>query len=98
MRALQETALKEGFEEAGLYGRVVGSPLGRYMDSKWGAALDVTVLLMEVERADEAWLEDVRLRRWVSGRKALRLIGRPELREMLRRGMRRLSGGNGLIA
>ena len=95
--SLEETALKEAFEEAGLYGRVVGSPLGRYMDSKWGAALDVTVLLMEVERADEAWLEDVRLRRWVGGKKALRLIGRPELREMLRRGMRRLSGGKGPI-
>ena len=53
---------------------------------------------MEVERADETWLEDVRLRRWVGGKKALRLIGRPELREMLRRGMRRLSGGNGPIA
>ena len=61
--SLEETGLKEAFEEAGLHGRVVGSPLGRYEDSKWGAVLDVTVLLMEVERADKTWLEDVRQRR-----------------------------------
>ena len=90
--SLEETGLKEAFEEAGLHGRVVGSPLGRYEDSKWGAVLEVTVLLMEVERADKTWLEDVRQRRWVDGKEALQLLDRPELREMLRRGMQRLSG------
>lgn len=87
-----ETALKEAAEEAGLYGRIIGPPLGRYADSKRGAVLDVTVLLMEVERADEVWQEDVRLRCWTDGRGALRLVDKPELRRMLRRGIRRLSG------
>lgn len=91
----EETGLKEAFEEAGLHGRVVGPPLGRYVYSKWGSVMDVTVLLMEVGRADDSWLEDFRLRRWSSGKEALGLIGKPELREMLRRGMRRLSGGDG---
>ena len=90
--SLQDTGLKEAFEEAGLHGQVVGPPLGRYVYSKWGTVLDVAVLLMEVERADGAWLEGNRLRRWTSGKEALKLIGKPELREMLRRGMRRLSG------
>ena len=91
----EETGLKEAFEEAGLHGRVVGPPLGRYVYSKWGSVMDVTVMLMEVGRADESWLEGVRLRRWTNGKEALTLLGRPELREMLRRGIRRLSGRDG---
>ncbi len=90
--SLQETGLKEAFEEAGLHGRVVGPPLGRYVYSKWGSVLEVAVLLMEVERADGAWMEANRLRRWTSAKEALDLIGKPELREMLRRAVHRLSG------
>ena len=87
--------LQEAFEEAGLHGRIDGAPLGRYVYSKWGAVMDASVLLMEVGRADDSWLEDHRLRRWTSGKEALTLLSKPELREMLRRGMRRLSGGDG---
>ena len=90
--SLEETGLKEAFEEGGLHGRIDGTPLGRYVYSKWGAVMDASVLLMEVERSDDSWLEDHRLRRWTSGAEALKLLGKPELREMLRRGMRRLSG------
>lgn len=91
--SLEQTGLKEAFEEAGLHGRVVGQPLGQYVYSKWGIVLDVTVLLMEVERADGTWLEGHRLRRWATGKEALTLLGKPELREMLRRGIRRLTEG-----
>ena len=93
--SLQEAALKEACEEAGLHGRIVGPPLGRYLDSKRGAVLDVTVLLMEVERSDDDWLEDVRLRCWIDGRGAMRLIDKPQLRTMLRRGIRQLSPADG---
>ena len=93
--SLAETGLKEAFEEAGLHGRIEGAPLGRYVYSKWGSVMDACVLLMEVERSDDTWLEDHRLRRWTSGKEALTLLGKPELREMLRRGMRRLAGGDG---
>jgi 8-oxo-dGTP pyrophosphatase MutT (NUDIX family) len=96
--SVQETALKEAFEEAGLYGRVIVPPLGRYVDSKWGAILDVTVMLMEVERIDDVWQEDMRVRCWTDGKEALRLLARPELRKMLRRGIRRLSGARGPIS
>ena len=89
--SLHEAALKEACEEAGLYGRIVDPALGSYEDSKRDAILDVTVLLMEVERSDEAWEEDVRLRCWIDGRGALRLLDKPQLRRMLRRGMWQLS-------
>ena len=43
-----QTALKEAREEAGIVGRVVGKPLGRYSYRKWNTSLAVTVFLMEV--------------------------------------------------
>ena len=33
---VEEAALKEAFEEAGLHGRILGDPIGKYEDSKWG--------------------------------------------------------------
>ena len=93
--SLHEAALKEACEEAGLHGRIVGLPLGRYLDSKRGDVVDVTVLLMEVERSDPVWQEDVRLRCWIDGRGALRLLDKPQLRTMLRRGIRQLSPADG---
>ena len=95
--SLQEAALKEAHEEAGLHGRIVGPPLGRYLDSKRGTVLDVTVLLMEVERSDDVWEEDARLRCWMDGRGALRLLDKPQLRTMLRRGIRQLSPADGRV-
>ena len=95
--SLHEAALKEACEEAGLHGRIVGPPLGRYLDSKRGDVVDVTVLLMEVERSDPVWQEDVRLRCWIDGRGALRLLDKPQLRTMLRRGIRQLSPADRLI-
>ena len=89
--SLQETALKEASEEAGLYGKIVHPPLGSYVDSKRGAVLDVTALLMEVERSEDVWLEDARRRCWIDGRGALRLLDKPQLRRMLRRAMWQLA-------
>ncbi len=45
---LEETALKEALEEAGLHGQIVREPLGTYNDAKWGTKLHVAVVLMEV--------------------------------------------------
>jgi 8-oxo-dGTP pyrophosphatase MutT (NUDIX family) len=62
-----DTALAEAHEEAGLQGRIVGEPIGEYRYQKWGTDLDVTVYLMEVEAADDDWLESgVRQREWVA--------------------------------
>ena len=86
-----ETALKESQEEAGLYGRIVGPPIGEYEYRKWGSDLQVIVVLMEVSRFDREWEEDdVRERRWADFEEALELICRPTLRELLERAHDRL--------
>lgn len=80
----EETALKESHEEAGLHGEILGKPLGNYEYGKWGMWLNVTVVLMEVDRADDEWDEQhVRRRRWVKEDKARKLLDKPEHQELL---------------
>ena len=91
----EETALKEALGEAGLRGRIIGEPLGSYEDSKWGATLDVTVLLMEVDHCEDDWPEaSLREQRWVAPAEALRLVARPDLKRLLRCAIERISAGN----
>ena len=88
---LEETALKEAFEEAGVRGRIVGEPVGVYSDAKWGAILDVTVVLMEVDHAADDWPEAAaRHRRWAPPAEAEQLVARPELRQILAAAIPRL--------
>jgi 8-oxo-dGTP pyrophosphatase MutT (NUDIX family) len=64
---LEETALNEAWEEAGIGGRLIGEAIGRYRYEKWRTTFDVTVFLMEVHQVVDEWLESsVRERRWVS--------------------------------
>jgi 8-oxo-dGTP pyrophosphatase MutT (NUDIX family) len=74
-----ETAVKEAREEAGVRGRVVGGPVGYYDIAKQGGRYRVAVYLMHVDRVDDAWEEQsLRQRRWVSVRRAEKLLaGRP---------------------
>ena len=74
-----ETAVKEAREEAGIHGRVLGGPVGYYDIAKQGARYRVAIYLMHVDRVDEAWEEQtLRQRRWVSVRRAEKLLaGRP---------------------
>ena len=74
-----ETAVKEAREEAGIHGRVVGGPVGYYDIAKQGGRYRVAVYLMHVDRVDDAWEEQsLRQRRWVSVRRAEKLLaGRP---------------------
>jgi 8-oxo-dGTP pyrophosphatase MutT (NUDIX family) len=77
-QSLEEAALNEALEEAGLHGRLVGESLGTYDDTKWGTTLRVTVLMMEVSGCDDSWLEaSVRQRRWVSPDQAVELLSKP---------------------
>jgi len=79
-----ETALKEAHEEAGLHGRILGEPLGRYEYRKWGTSLLVTVFLMQVTATDDDWEEaDLRERRWHSAEEAQSAVDRSELRALL---------------
>ena len=87
-----ETAIKEVHEEAGLTGRIHGSPLGSYEYAKWGTRLAVTVVLMEVTRCDDEWDEsDVRERRWVGLSEAKVLLSRVALHELLDKAVARLA-------
>jgi len=53
----KETATKEAFEEAGLRGRLVGSPLGCCEMVKCGKRYTLVLLLMEVTACEEVWEE-----------------------------------------
>jgi 8-oxo-dGTP pyrophosphatase MutT (NUDIX family) len=89
---LEEAALKEAFEEAGLHGQIVGEPLGSYEDGKWGTNLKVAVVIMEVSRSDERWLEaDVRERCWVTPEEALRILSKNELKKFLELALKQMS-------
>ena len=91
--------MNEALEEAGLHGQVVGEPLGAYEDTKWGAMLRVTVLMMEVTGCDDKWLEaDVRERRWVSPEHASELLSKPILRQFVDTAVRRILKTQNLAA
>ena len=93
-----ETALKEAHEEAGLRGRILGEPLGSYMYKKWGAALTVIVVLMEVTQCEESWQEEkLRQRRWVTPQQAIETVSRKELKRLLRVALDRIGKGPSTI-
>ena len=72
----QDSALNEALEEAGVQGRIVGEPLGRYEYPKWGASCSVQVYAMQVTRElpESEWQERHRGRRWVTPEMALLLL------------------------
>lgn len=80
----EQTALKEAHEEAGLRGTIEANPLGSYAYAKWDRQFQVTVCLMRVTEALDAWPESAaRGRRWANAEEALALIDRAELRHFL---------------
>lgn len=79
-----EAALKEAFEEAGLHGKILGSPLGSYELPKLRTTFDVTVVLMRVKKCDRKWQEQhMRRRCWVTADEARKLLKRPHLQEFV---------------
>ena len=90
--SLEQTALKEAFEEAGLKGRIVGEPIGRFEDEKWGSVLDVSVFIMEVDEALDKWQEShLRRRKFVPLEEARGMVKKKILRKMLKRASKRLA-------
>ncbi len=62
---VEQAALKEAWEEAGLTGQIVGAAVGAYKYEKWGQALTVSVYLMEVSGQEDKWEESgIRERAW----------------------------------
>ena len=79
----EQTALKEAYEEAGLRGEIWSDPLGQFDDFKWGAHLNVTVVMMEVAESDVTWPEArIRQRRWVTPEMAIEMLARDELKSL----------------
>lgn len=91
-----ETALKEAEEEAGIYGRIEGKPLGQYEYRKWGTVLTVTGYLMRVTAAEDDWEEaQWRERAWYTADKARAVIDRDEILALLEEAVGRVAGQEG---
>ena len=81
---VEQAALKEAREEAGLTGKLVGAPIGSYEYEKWELALNVTVYLMEVNDADDTWEESrFRERRWSPVETAFEMLKKHPIRPLL---------------
>ena len=86
-----ETAVREAREEAGIHGRVAGGPVGYYGITKQGGRYRVAVYLMHVDRVDDAWEEQsLRQRRWVSVRRAEKLLAGRPVEAVFRQASRRI--------
>jgi len=72
----KESAIKEAFEEAGIIGSVPNIAIGNYKYRKWGAKCKVTLYPMHVTRLlpRSAWEEKHRKRRWVSIKRASKML------------------------
>ena len=82
----QESALQEAAEEAGIEGDILNIKLGEYSYHKWSGICDVHVFPMLVTRVRDDWPEaDLRKRKWVTINKAVKLINKQELQDLLRK-------------
>ncbi len=80
-----ESAAQEAWEEAGIRGRVLASPIGEYEYAKWGGTCHVEVFLMEVEEELLEWPESFfRERRWAEVEEAAALVDQEGLRRLIR--------------
>ena len=88
---IEETALKEALEEAGLRGELDPMPLGSFSRTKSGCEIHTYVYLMRVDGVEEVWPElDERSRRWRSAEKAMEKLGKPYLAPYLERAIERV--------
>lgn len=80
-----QSAAREALEEAGVEGHVHEPALGNYQKNKWGAELPVEVFAMQVTRElpGPQWEESHRSRRWVSVEKAIELLDKPALTDLI---------------
>jgi len=84
-----EAAAREAFEEAGVVGRMISEPAGRY--TYWKRMSDhftlceVTLYLLELERQLDSWAEQgQRVSQWFKLEDAADLVDEPELATAIR--------------
>jgi 8-oxo-dGTP pyrophosphatase MutT (NUDIX family) len=81
---MQQSALKEAWEEAGLRGRLIGEPIGSYEYEKCGYDLTVSVFLMEVSDQEDEWEESrFRERCWLTVETAFAMLKKHPVRPLL---------------
>jgi 8-oxo-dGTP pyrophosphatase MutT (NUDIX family) len=94
---VQQAALKEAWEEAGLRGRLVGDAIGSYKYTKWNLELTVAVFLMEVRAEEDKWTESrIRERHWTSLDEAFRRLKKHPVNVVLANATARLEGKKGV--
>ena len=72
-------------------GAIVGEPLGQYAYRKRGESFSVSVLLMEVAHSSQVWKEGAQRQRcWASFHRAVEMLDRPSLVQLLEVAMGRL--------
>lgn len=82
----QESAAKEAWEEAGVKGRIAETPLGHYVNRKWGGLCRVDAYRLDVTEIAGDWLESgKRERRWFSVREAARQMKSDEAAAMVKK-------------
>jgi 8-oxo-dGTP pyrophosphatase MutT (NUDIX family) len=83
---LEQTALREALEEAGIRGRLIGASIGTYEYKRRGVPCVVDVFLLEVHEERGTWLEaPYRERKWVTLAEATELLSRHPGRSLLQR-------------
>lgn len=81
---VNDAALSEAFEEAGLRGEVVGEPLMKYRYTKKGTRYSVVAVPMEVHTCEDDWKEAAeRERRWATPAECRDLLDRRNLVKLL---------------
>lgn len=81
---LRDTARQEAWEEAGLLGRLVGRPVGRYRFQKMGRSHCVCVFQMEVTKVKRDWPERKQRRRlWIRPEEAVDWVDNGPLRAII---------------
>ena len=84
-----EIALQEAWEEAGLVGVLQSEPSGSYLYEKLGSRFHVTVFLLRVTEAADAWPEmSLRQRAWLKPEQALARLDDRGLQAILRGNMK----------
>ena len=83
-KTLEQAALLEASEEAGISGRIIDANLGGFSYRKRSSVERVRMMLMEVQTEADSWLEkNERQRRWTSPAEAMSLLDRPPLIRLL---------------
>lgn len=91
-----ECAEREAVEEAGLRGEILQPELGSFLGHRGKRKSQVLLMLMRVQRCSSNWPEKKkRTRRWFTAKKAIKRIGRDEITELIRLGIKRIGRRKG---